>query len=305
MHMVRKIYKLHFTSPVRFGQDAGKGFQYCFCSDTLFSALYLSQMEENRQDDFLERVKENKLKFSDAFPYNGAQYFVPRPAGIYAKRMLADTDPSVRKLMKKIQYIPLELFDGWLSGKEEPQKMMAKFGTDVERTRVSLREEEPLPYPVEGFQFYQHCGLYVISESADEESQRVMDDAMRSVAATGIGGKKSSGWGHYILEEDCVPAYLENAMNDKTAQHQMLLSTAYPGKNEASVMDNARYVLKRRGGFTDGFNERPKKKRTTWSFASGSTFDTRFNGTVMEVSTTTDHPVWRYAKALMMGVRTP
>lgn len=302
--MLYRVYKLHFMTPVRFGYNAGNGMQLAFCADTLFSALYLSLLKENRQDELLEFVNSNALRLSDAFPYVHEDLYVPRPAGLFAQDAEDNDDPSVRKAMKRVQYLPGSQLSAWLAGKLMPAEIRTEFGRKVDRTRVSLREAAPLPYQVDGFKFHEECGLYFIAAVKDEMTADFLDDAVRSLAASGIGGKVSSGWGHFDLEMEMLqdPVLLKGLQASNEAC-QMLISTAFPGEEEADkVMQDARYVLKRRGGFTAGINEKPVKKRTTWCFAAGSTFSTRFDGIVMDVSTVSPHPVWRYAKALMIGV---
>ena len=84
----------------------------------------------------------------------------------------------------------------------------------------------------------------------------------------------------------------------------MLLSVAFPKQEEAdNVMQDAHYLVNRRGGFTAGYNEKPVKKQTTWMLASGSVFHSRFDGIILNVAGSSPHPVWRCGKTLMMGVK--
>ncbi|MBQ9007940.1 MAG: type III-A CRISPR-associated RAMP protein Csm4 [Clostridia bacterium] len=302
--MLYRVYKLHFSTPVRFGYNAGNDTQIAFCADTLFSALYLSLMKDGRHEELLKLVNENALRLSDAMPFDSENLYISRPAGIYADNSDESFDPSVRKALKRIQYIPTSKLAAWLGGKVRPEEIRTEFGRKFDRTRVNLQETDPLPYQVDGFIFDDDCGLYFIAAGKDEKSAKFLDDAVQLLAASGIGGKVSSGWGHFDLEMgELQDTVLLKGLQATGEPCQMLISTAFPGEEEAEpVMRNAQYVLKRRGGFTAELNEKPAKKRTTWHFAAGSTFTTRFDGVMMDVATVSSHPVWRYAKALMIGV---
>ena len=50
-----------------------------FQADQLFSALYIEALKMQMEEEFLDAVRSGRLLFSDAFPYMGQQYFVPKP----------------------------------------------------------------------------------------------------------------------------------------------------------------------------------------------------------------------------------
>lgn len=50
-----------------------------FCADTLFSALYMEAMKLGAAEEFYTQAQAGKLLFSDAFPYIGDQYLLPKP----------------------------------------------------------------------------------------------------------------------------------------------------------------------------------------------------------------------------------
>ena len=298
-----RIYKLRFHTPVRFGGGAGSESQTAFHSDTLFSALYLACMEAGKESELFSLVSGGSLRFSDALPYQGDTLYLPRPMGMYAKQLQTELDASSRKLLKKLAWVPAHRLSDWLEGRVSPNDLIVHFGVSEERTRVNRREEIPLPYPVQGFRFFDDCGLYIIAAGTDEASLSFMDDAMQLLSTSGIGGSTSSGWGHFQLERQELPQELRCALDDQQAAHYMLLSAAFPGEEEAKVMESARYLLIRRGGFTAGRHEQPIKKKTAWLLAPGSIFDRRFEGIMEDAAIPQSaHPVWRCAKALMMGV---
>ena len=302
--MANKIYKLSFLTPVRFGILTNTVSQVSIHADTLFSALFMAFLESGKENLFLEAVREGRLLFSDGLPYRGEELYLPRPVGIYPKSVNAETDPGTRKLLKKVQWIPLSQFQAWFSGKIRPEELIVRFGQSMERTRVNKRGEEPVPYPVEGFRFDDSCGLYIIVHTASAEEESLMDEGMKLLTANGIGALKSSGWGKFIVTEQDIPDLLNTYLEDRQSGHQMLLSIAMPAESEGEeALKEASYVLVQRSGYTAAADEAVTLKQTVWLFAPGSTFRNRFSGDILDVSTNAPHPVWRCARAMMMGVQ--
>ena len=304
--MLYRIYKLHFLTPVRFGQSTNGEISASFLSDTLFSAMFLALQETGEADALLEAVQMDRLRFSDGLPYDKNDLYLPRPIGLYPAQTHFETDPAQRKLLKRITHLPMKRMPEWLKGTLALSDVSSDFGETFLSARVNRQSAVPLPYQISGFRFYDDCGLYVIATCADEAALTLMDKSMALLSGSGIGGKQTTGWGHFVLCNEQMPDYLKAALEDigTTCHCQMLLNTAYPAAEEGeSVMREAHYLLVRRGGFTKAMDEKPVKKRTSWLLAAGSTFKQRFHGQVLNAATISPHPVWRYAKALMMGVK--
>ena len=69
------------------------------------------------------------------------------------------------------------------------------------------------------------------------------------------------------------------------------------------ILDGAEYQLVRRGGYA--FSEsstKIMKKQTGYLFASGSSFLSKFEGTMPDVGVDMPHPVLRYGYPLFIGV---
>ena len=308
--MRQAIFKLRFLTAVRFGSDAGggslTGADPTFHADTLFSALYRALLPAGGSEALLDAVRCGELCFSDAFPWRGGTYFLPRPVGIFARPENADAeDPSRRKLLKKIAFLPVEALADFLAGRADLEALHAsgRFGSGFEETRVNRRDgDQPLPYRVGGFRFADDCGLYVIVSGTDEALD-LFERGLTALSADGIGGKTSSGWGKFRLERLDPPPELERALADEGAPRQMLLSAALPGEDELSAaLEGAYYTVVRRGGFAFSEQSQPLKKRTVYLLGAGSTFTHRFAGTVLDVRAGQPHPVWRCARGLFMGV---
>ena len=298
------IYKLHFTTPVHFGDDSGGNLltavRMTFRGDVLFSALYM----QGNAELFRQAVASGELWFSDAFPYCGDILYLPKPIGLWNRERNAG-DPSMRKLFKKLQYIPMDHLTEFLHGMSDPRKLDCTFAVSHDTTRVNRRDfEDPLPYQVSAMRFVDGCGLYVIVQSLREEILTDFEQRLTLLSADGIGGRRSSGWGKFTWERFPIPDTLKKGLEDEEAPCQMLLSTALPRDNDLeNAMEGACYLLVRRGGFTYSPLTQPTKKRTLYLFGAGSTFPKRFEGQLLDVGLNMPHPVWRYAEAGFMGVR--
>jgi len=91
-----------------------------------------------------------------------------------------------------------------------------------------------------------------------------------------------------------------------SSELSLLLSIASPRESELNdaLLAGASYRLMRRSGFiqSDTYSNRLLKKKDFYSFAAGSIFMKTFDGDVFDVGADGAHPVYRYAKAMWIGV---
>lgn len=308
--MRHAICKLDFSTAARFGSDAGggslTGARMTFRADTLFSALFRALLATGEAEALLDAVRGGTLTFSDALPRRGNDLFLPRPVGIFTRPDSPNAeDPSQRKLLKKIEYIPMDSLPEYLAGRANLPELheQNRFGKRFEVTRVNIRDgEQPLPYRVGGFRFDKDCGLHLVA-SGSEDALALFERGMTALSADGLGGKTSSGWGKFRAAMEPAPANWVKALDDADAPRQMLLCTALPDADELSdALTDACYTIARRGGFAFSEQASPLKKRTVWLLSAGSTFARRFRGSLLDVGVGMPHPVWRYAKGMFMGV---
>lgn len=71
-------YRLEFFNGVRFGHGNLDSTDISFHADTLFSALYQEALKLNKEIYF-GICRNDRLLFSDGFPYIGKEYFIPKP----------------------------------------------------------------------------------------------------------------------------------------------------------------------------------------------------------------------------------
>ena len=85
----------------------------------------------------------------------------------------------------------------------------------------------------------------------------------------------------------------------------MSLSVCLPAPEEMErVADSASFRLVRRSGWISAGSEPDviRKRRELYMFAAGSVFESRFGGSLLDLSDGGAHPVLRYGYPMLMGV---
>lgn len=302
--MEYSIYKLDFQTEVHFGMGMLNESDYTFGADQLFSALFIEALKWDKHKELYQAVNERRLLFSDAFPYIKGQYMLPKPM-IYIEPVDKGRSEK-KKQMKKMKFLPVEELDSFLNGTMEiVDDPMKGLGAYQQRTKADVRNgEETVPYRVGTFLFEEKSGLYVIVAYQDTQALALMEELMESLSYTGIGGKKNTGLGKFILRKTKMPETLLQRLNG-TGKRYMLLSSALPEGDELDMaMEGTSYNLVRRSGYiaSPSYADEWKRKKDLFVFAAGSCFEKRFKGNIYDVSIDGRHPVFRYEEALFMEV---
>lgn len=304
------IYKLSFRTGVHFGKRELADSEISFTADRLFSSLCQECVKESQEKllEFYEKVREGKILFSDAFPYDREHYYLPKPL---KKVLSADPDEGnsvKKKAYKKLKYIPADKMSDYLKGSLDAEKEKAQqegIGKTVLRNAVAVRGlPEPSPYHVGIYQFQENCGLYIICGYEDRQVLDELDELLRGLAYTGIGGKRSSGLGKFQCSRAEIPGVLSDRLG-KNGEEYMLLCGALPIDEELEeAMKGAHYLLSKRSGFVDSasYAKMHMRKRDLYVFQAGSCFKKKFRGDIYDVSEGGAHPVYRYAAPLFMEV---
>lgn len=300
-----KIYKMIFTQGVHFGDHSLEKSEITFQADTLFSALCIEALKIDKLDELLESVKENHLVFSDAFPYMGQEFFVPKPMK-KIEQVVQSEDVTTRKKFKKLEYVQVSLLDQYLKGQYPIDKGsdIKELGVHALKTSASIRgNEEAVPYRVGIYRFKEENGLYIVVGYDSQEILDLSDELFEMLSLSGIGGKKNSGLGHFDLEIAELPKELNKRLNTKG--EVMTLSVSLPTDKEIEdILDDSRYLLVKRSGFVDSYtySKEQRRKKDIYLFKSGSCFNKTYQGDVYDVSSGGNHSVYKYAKPLFMGV---
>lgn len=315
------LFKLGFDAPVHFGSSDGALSLYSseelFRADTLFSALCHTALHSGGScslNRLCEAAAGGSLLLSDAMPWQGETLFLPKP--IISAEHTEEIPARLRKEIKKLKWISVMDFEAFSSSVAGGTPFVPKenpvFGVQQVFTKAAVQDgEDALPYDVGTFRFYDDCGLWFLC-LCDEADAQWLEDLVTALGYSGIGGKVSSGYGAFHVEDlvyldepfDQQTQWLADALH-RDAGRFLLLTTALPEDAELeTVLDGACYQLVRRGGFvqSENYSEEPMKKDTQYFLAAGSTLRTRFRGALFNVGKAGNHPVLRYSKPLFLGV---
>lgn len=340
--MNHSIIRFSFSTPVHFGKSKLEDGEMCFSADTLFSALFLEAMKKGKEKLLLEYVKEEKLLFSDAFPFSVKQegsigkkeycYFIPKPMCPVERGEEEGREKEhsiLKKAYKKLKYLSLDSLSDYVEGKLDPLEELKKqnFGSFFSQEMVRILEDEDnLPYRVEQFQFAEDAGLYCIFSTEDKDVEDFLIDLLESLSYVGIGGKRASGKGKFSIttgalveemaekiklggkgkEDDLSSARVDSPIKKTKESSYLLLSSAMAKAEEdlESILEDASYLLQKRSGFiySESYAKEQRRKKDFYSFQAGSCFKKPFTGDVFDVSDGGNHPVYRYGKAVFMEI---
>ena len=319
------LYRLKFDTAVHFGASDSALSLYTsedhFCADTLFSALChtaLSLSGPSGLEELCRQAKAGELLLSDAMPWKGESLYLPKPCVSSEEKRELPADQ--RKAVKKLNWIPVEQFarfsDSVRGGEAfDPKEAEAKFGISSETAKVQIVPgEDALPYQVGLFHFAEDAGLWFIVGCATEEQGELIDKLIAALGLGGIGGKVSSGYGKFTVEDtillnepfDDVTAWLRDALLNENAGKYLLLSASLPSDAELeALIPTASYRLIRRSGFVRSETYAPenRKKVSQVFLAAGSVLSGRFQSRLYEVGESGRHPVYRFSGPVMLGVK--
>lgn len=308
--MGMRTVRLKFAAPVHFGRGRLED-GACTCdAGTLFSAMFIEATKMDGEGSFLAAARSGELSISNAFPYIGDVLYLPKPRAVRREGdgEAGSRDSRAKKASKKLAYIPAASYRDFLLGSFDAVGELKKFSEGLGSanivTKVNLMREhkdDADPYHVGSFSYARHSGIYFIVDGT-YDLRPILD----SLCYSGIGGERSSGYGRFeysMTDEDPVR---EASLKEQGATN-ILLSTAAPRSEELSdaLLEGAQYRVVRCGGFVQSstHHSSPQKKRDLYLFAAGSMFAKRFAGDVFDVNETPNtHPVYRYARAMWMGV---
>lgn len=306
--MKYRLYLLDFYNGVHFGKGNLDSTELTFHADTFFSALFQEALKLGKEEEFLSESENGRIVFSDAFPYMGQTYYIPKPmVQADVKDENSKGDSTEKKLFKNMKYIPLEHIEKFMAGDfpKEHLEDMKKLGKYSMKVSAGIRgNEEPEPYRVNAFYFGDGNGLYIIAGYQNENVLNLFEELLKSLSYRGMGGKKSSGLGRFEYCGKAVPKEIEDKIAVKGSRN-ILLSTALPEDSELlDVLNDASYSLIKRSGFVDSetYAAQQMRKKDLYVFAPGSCFRNPFGGRIIKERNGGTHPVFRYERAFFLGV---
>lgn len=290
-----KLYKMTFDS-VHFGEGSLEESALTFTADRLFSALVLEAIQLGKYSEFLALAETDDFILTDAFPYQFTP-FLPKPIGYPTIDKLDQTRSVLEirkeaKRNKKLAYIELEVFEDYLNG-ESLEDYSYAVHDYLTKTRP---HEEGALYQVGTMRFEEGVSLYVLAWQAP-----LLDEIWMSLQYSGLGGKRTSGYGSFRLEIEELPEVFERRLTRHSDKSVMLLTASLPIEEDLEqAMAGGHYLLKRFGGFAFSQTQKENvRKQDLYKFKAGSTFQQTFRGAIYDVRPTDfPHPVHQFAKPL-------
>ena len=304
-----RVYRMEFQSAVHLGKNSLEDGEYTFCADTLFSALCHEALKRGQDvlNSFCQYAINGELLFSDAFPYIGDTYYLPKPV----KRIDAGDskgDSIIKKAYKKLKYIPAEALEVYLQGEYDVlnARDISELGYFEMKVSAAVRgEEETRPYRVGCYYYNKGNGLYFIVGCKNLSIAQLTEELLESLSFSGIGGKRAAGLGRFELHKGILPSNIHNRLG-KNGNRYMTLSVSLPKGDEIeTALEEAEYLLCKRSGFvtSDTYADEQQRKRDLYVLKAGACVKNVYGGDIYNVSDKNGaHPVYRYAKPMFMEV---
>ena len=295
--MTYKMYIMNFHT-AHFGAGSLDSSKMTFAADRLFSALVLEAKKMGKMEEFVSIAGQDDFVLTDAFPYQSGP-FLPKPIG-FPKFEQPDLTTDVKevrrqaKMAKKLQFIPLDKFDSYVNG------TLFK-DADHAVTNIVTKNQPHVDgnlFQVSTVRFRDESCLYVIAKESE-----LLNELMTSLQYTGIGGKRSSGYGQFDLTILDLPDSFKNRLTKAHQGPVMTLTTSLPVEKELEyAMETGSYLLSKSSGFAFSTETKENfRKQDLYKFASGSTFSETFTGQIVDVRPLDfPHEVLSYAKPLFL-----
>lgn len=333
--MAYLLYKLKFPNGIHIGSAGSlETTSVTVHSDTFFSALYSEYMKIYDDNKFYNLIESGTFKISDLFPYKDfkteTSFYLPKPF-VSIDRKIKEKKKNEEKIDRKkvmaLDFIPasrLKEYFSFLEDGENFPEIDNDFGEKqiYTKNKISRTDKDTELYNIEVFKFNKNSGLYFIVELSNnimEEWEEKINNLLESLALTGIGGKKSAGFGQFEIEEDALlfdgedfdsiisedDAFINKSLFSEKEIY-LLLSTYAPLKEEISKLkeDNNCYQLIKRSGFINqkSYSDEAQKMKQVYMLSAGSTLNFKAKGRIVDLNLHGKHSIYRMGKPIVMGV---
>ncbi len=334
------VYKLHFTSPVHFGDnrsDYGVSLK-TLQSDTLYAAVTscLAKLGVKIPSD-----GDLGCTISSAFPFyqekkgSEAIYFFPKPLRYSLPKLENITDA---KKVKKVAWLDLEYFQKIINGEslflnEKEDIVAIKNKTFLTKrdlpelfieSQVSPRvtvpsrlgDEDAVPFYMDRVHFKDYSGLYFIVHG----NCSLLEKGLSLLQYEGIGTDRNVGNGYFEYDKDTIELLLP-----QDCEYSLSLSMFIP-ENKAVLDgmlrgDEVSYDFTRRGGWITDSPYNTVRKNVIHAFLPASVFamntaDICVKGKIVNLKPTAlddiartkglegeIHPVWRCGKSIFIPIK--
>ena len=330
------LYKLRFPSGIHIGTAFGNTLEETMISvysDTFYSALFNEYMKIYNNDELYKISEAGNFLVSDLLPFKekddmSTDFYLPKP---FMPKEPANnknkTEITVdRKKVKATNFIPadkLEEYFSFLKNGTNFPIIDDDFGKKqlYTKNKISLENEDTQLYNIEVFKFNEKSGLYFIVKLPENEKwQEIFQNILDSLALTGIGGKRNSGFGQFVIKEDAMnfdgldfekfesesDAYINKALYSN--EEKFLIISSYSpkiGEIEKLKDGDNYYQLIKRGGFVNqsSYSEQPEKRKQVYMLSSGSILSFKPEGKILDLNLHGKHNIYRMGKPIMLRVK--
>jgi len=292
------------SGPWRIGPASGAADEVdrVYHSDTLFSAICAALGRLGLLEDWLAAAVRNPegpaVRFSSCCPWMGDLLLVTPPRTLWPPA----ATPKVR--WKSAQFVPLRLVPALLADeplREEnwwidppsrcllPQRGRQRSGPFRAASRAHAAVDRlcgsALPHRSACLEFAPDAGLWTVAVFAGEEARKrwagPLKSALLLLADSGLGGRRSLGWGHSEPPEfiegsfpemilPAAEATVESAPAEPRATAWWLLSLFVPAPEDAVDWHKGSYHLLTRGGRIESTARWGEPKKLLRMVAEGS-----------------------------------
>ncbi len=321
--MAYYIYKLQFPNGIHIGNSMAKLEQsdLSMPSDKFFSAIYNEYMKIYNDDELYKLLQDDGVRVSDLLPFKADKLYIKKPYVSIERKQKNNKKEVDRKKVKALNYIPIEQIKSYFSflktGNNFPE-VDTELGERqlLNKNMIKDTDENNEIYTIEIFKFYKEAGLYFIVDLPKEWKEK-FDNLIDSLGYTGIGGKKSIGFGIFnVIGSVELQAY-KDKKESKSYKFMMdylfnensnyiSISSYAPTKEEITAIKNGNsyYQLSRKSGFINSpmYSSEPQKRKQLFMFDSGSTFDFKPKGRLVDLKLYGDHSIFRLGRPIVLGV---
>ena len=328
------LYKLRFPNGIHIGTASGNTLEETMISvysDTFYSALYNEYMKIYNNDELYKISESGDFLVSDLLPFKekdnmSTDFYLPKPfISVQRNERRNDEEVVDRKKVKATNFIPadkLEEYFSFLKNNTRFPIIDDDFGKKqlYIKNKVSLENEDTQLYNIEVFKFNEKSGLYfIVKLPEDNRWQEIFQSVLDSLALTGIGGKRNSGFGQFRREEpmffdgetyDAIEsesdAYINRGLHSDE-KNFLSLSSYSPKKEEIDKIKESEnyYQLIKRSGFVNSslYSEQAEKRKQVYMLSSGSVLTFKPEGKILDLNLHGKHSIYRMGKPIVLGVK--
>lgn len=332
--MTYKTYYLSFNSPLHLGNHKPESYEQSeefLRSDTIVAAIFATWAKMGHED-WIPEDGNPPFTLSSAFPYvkkgeGDYIHFFPRPKVRFNKKESEHDDSTVRKKIKKVQWLDQHYFEAVINyrslesfgvgNRHLKGNFLCKNDVDMDahitrdllqRVTISRNIKEPKdsePFYMERI-FFDRAGLYFMVEG---EEMGKLETALEFLQYEGFGTDRTVGNGFFDLERGSIQ------LNVPTGTETTTNLSLYIPKNKEEFLsqtthEDAAFEGIKRGGWITTAGYQGKEKKSLMMFSEGgiwkqaSQIAGRGNIDLRPSTIEIDHPLWRSGKSIFVPIKT-